>query len=224
MHANQEELKRDFDSEVKNLCDILGVEGTPKYAFRVYDAPHSQVRPRLFRKPIVEIGLDYHTESHALAGEAGHLDFSFARKQLGLRDHEGYGEVADYMNRVRRMTEDGEEEEAAKHRSAFASMDPFIEEYERLAAQPRSMSQLADLFEQQSRRYGGESTNHLFGMAFIRLAFGSGMEEPEHIAGFLNSLVRRDYDIIAAIVRGNFREEFRYFREEPVRIMGKLKD
>jgi predicted RNA-binding protein len=56
-------------------------------------------------------------------------------------------------------------------------------------------------------------------MAFIRLAFGTGLEEPEHIGEFLRSLVQRDYDAIVAIMTGGFKDEFRYFREEPLRIM-----
>jgi len=221
--VNEKEAKNLFDAEVNSICNVLGLDSAPKYSFRLYDGPSSRVRPRLCRKPIVEIRCEeYDEHPYVLAQEAGHLGFSHFRKTNGLRDKAGYSEVFDYLNQVRRMYENNDIEKAESYRNSFKSIDQFIEAYEQLASQEKSSKKIAELFMRQSKEYGGESTEHIIGIAYIRSAFKSGLQGAEQIAEFLKSLSKRSTDTGVRMLSGDYRgilKEFQFFREETKRIM-----
>ncbi|GEM_PF-2762503 len=222
MVEEQKRLKSLFDAEVENLCDLIGLEARPQYSFRVTNK-NSRVVPRLARAPLVEIGTDYHENPYALAGEAGHIVFDFARKQLGLRDLPIYGEVFDFFNQIRRMHETGNADEAEKWlKKAYHTRDPFIEKIEQIALRSvhsgakNAVAEMSREFVQQCREYG-ETLPHMAAIVFIRLAC-KNMHGTKPIGHLMRLICRRETDFGVKMGAGDysgFLEELNFFTSRP---------
>lgn len=222
MQSNQAQLKKAFELEVENLCELLGLEERPKYSFRT-TSKNSRVIPRFGRSPLVEIGADYKENPYALAAEAGHVVFDFARRQLRLGELPAYGEVFDYFNQIRRMHETGNTQEAQNWlEKSFRTRDPFIEKIEQIArnapnAGPKKTLELMGKeFQKQTQEYG-ETINHMTGIIFIRLAL-KNMKSPAHTKHLMRTMCRRDTQFAKKIMAGDysaFLDELNFFKTKP---------
>jgi hypothetical protein len=181
----------------------------------------------LRRRPLVVIGTERHDKPQVLAAEAAHVVFDHVRKRLGLSDYRGYGEVFDFLNKTRRLQEEGRHDLAEEHLSSFRSRDDFIDEIHGMIREAPERSAhhtqgILDRIVREARSYTQGNTDHMVGIMFIRTALKAGLRDPEHIGYFLRSVVRRESGIRHSIMSGEYPNalgsELGFFRDEAKKI------